>query len=110
MSRIQGAEYLRWDKTVNMAAAEMVWNLGPFAGPVELDDPFFIELVRRLYAMQRDKWPNPGFIVLDLDLDLDVTYERGDMLFRFSLSWDGDHFRPCEIAVDGFLVNPTDLN
>jgi hypothetical protein len=90
-------EFLRWDKTVNVGTAELVWNFhGTDIRPPaeEPDDPVFEALVERLVRARRTRWGDEEFLVLGLD-----AHREGDRLFfTFDLTWDeGETCQACKI-------------
>ena len=104
------AEFLVWEKHVNLGVAELVWNAHSFGTcepPAAVSSPVMTALIERLTHMRRTKWPDEKFVVLGLD----VRHRHGDLLFRFDLTWDeGETFQPCEIAWDPLGVSPTLAN
>ncbi len=94
-------EFLRWDKSVNMGVAEMVWNAGlyepeptAFGAP---GDRVLDGMMRRLMRERTTRYKHQSCIVLELDVNSAI----GELVFTFALTWDeGESFQPCEIAVD----------
>lgn len=99
-------EFLRWDKTVNLGVAEMVWNAHSAGVDPHVDpqtEPELIALFERLGQVRRLRWGEERFLVFGLD----VRYEDDDILFTFDLTWDdGRTFQPCEIAWDIPVAEP----
>jgi hypothetical protein len=95
--------WLRWTADVNCAAVQFAWNstmpgervLAQGFGPGA--DPALRRLIRLLESERRRRWPTLRCLVSDLA----IRVVRGEIVFRFDLSYDdGDHVRPCEIVVD----------
>ena len=99
-------EYLRWEKEVNLAIAEMVWNFhtapqqeasaGERAvAPVLHVAPHLEPLHDRLNEVRQTRWPEADWMVLGLEARVD----DGQIVFTFDLCWDEARFRqPCEMT------------
>ena len=98
-------EFHRWEQSVNLRAAQCVWNarsMGWDPPDPPSRDPALAELIARLARVRSTRWKDEVFLVLALD----VRHEDGEVFFTFDLTWDeGDTFHPCEIALDHSIVS-----
>ena len=104
-------EYLRWERQVNLGAAELIWNYGghdlglPILGPV--DDPAFAAMCEHVARVRRDRWPDEDFMVVQLE----AHTRQLEIVFQFELTFDeGRTFHPCEIVWDPRGVQQSTLN
>ena len=103
-------EFLRWEKTVNMEVAELIWNaerLGIDPSGFYASGGDLSELARTLCDARRTQWPDEDVWLLNLD----VHIEDGEITFTFQLSWDeGETCQRCKIAVDEGFGTPEQRN
>ena len=90
-------EFLRWEKTVNMGMAELVWNghsMGIRPPVTSVTDPALAEMIERLVRARTTRWDEEDFLVFGLD----VRHRDDAVYFVFDLSWDeGQTCNSCEI-------------
>lgn len=119
-------EFLCWEKEVNLAVAEMVWNFRTAAQSLRGDDgqqdgpqeeaepsvfrvaPHLKPLHDRLADVRQARWPDADWMILGLDARVG---DDGEIIFAFDLCWDDVRFRqPCEMTWVQNIASAVHLN
>ena len=106
-------EFLCWEKEVNLAVAEMVWNFHSAVARGEADEPVMHvapqlqPLHDKLVEVRQARWPDADWMVLCLY----ARVEDGEIVFEFDLCWDEGGFRqPCEMTWVMNIAGPAQMN
>ncbi len=104
-------EFLKWDKLVNLAIAEMVWNAHTDEQrggvPRVHVDASLRELHDRLRDVRRTRWPDADWSVMRTG----ALVEREHVVFTFDLWWDdAGYCQPCEMTWVQRVAGPVDMN